>query len=356
MLQILPEQGLTIYSRVAFDTEVRAREMVNYLLAHPRFAPDRAGSYEPLRNLTSERVDHAVASLVNRAQQERSPDRVSASHIFERKRKPACLCSVNWERLPHVAFSQSWYTVEGKFIQDERHLDEWLTFAAGLIERHEAWFARYALREESNAKNFLKWRITGRGAPSQKYWVAGSSRGIGMKLENGIPGIYWGNYFGPFYVDWFGRGKFDDLPCVEKRWLETGGIFFTTAPTPFGWNTPEARQMQQSVKEHLGKDAFFDYETVFARVRRLEPIPDNFEPELFQSSRRLPDFPFTVMPPHIQSRPVAEQLARARQAFEGQGYTPIEEGERMLLFRDDTGGILRVTVGKGGSIEYLPPQ
>ena len=356
MDQELPEKALWIYSRVAFDTEERAREMVNYLLAHPRFSPELAGSYEPLRRLTSERVDHAVASLVNRVQQELTPDRVMANHIFARRRKPACHFHVWWERLPHVAFSRSWYQVEGKFLQDERHLEEWLTFAAGLIGRHEAWYARYALTEESDAKNYLDWRTAGRRALSPKYSVIGRSGGIGTELERGIPGVYWGNYFGPFYVDWFGREKFDDLPCVEKRWLETGGIFFTTAPTPFDWNTPEARQMQQSVKEHLGADAFFDFETVCARVRQLEPIPHNVEPVQFQSPRRLPDFPFTVVPPHHQRRSLAEQLARARQSFEGQGYKLIEEGERTLLFRADAGGILRVTVGENGSIEFLPPQ
>ena len=171
-----------------------------------------------------------------------------------------------------------------------------------------------------------------------------------------IPGVFWGNYLGPFYVDWFGRGKFDDLPCVEKRWLDSGGIFFTTASTPFEWNTPAARQLQQAVKEHLGEDAFFDSETVCARVRQLEPIPHNFRPEQFQTPRCLPAFPFTLRPPRNQRMPVEEQLADACRAFEGQGYELIEEEGRTLLFRDDAGGMLRVTVGVGGSVEFLPKQ
>ncbi len=114
--------------------------------------------------------------------------------------------------------------------------------------------------------------------------------------------------------------------------------------------------MQQAVKEHLGADAFFDSETVFARVRQLEPIPNNFEPEQFQTPRRLPDFPFTVRPPRNQRMPIEEQLADARHTFEGQGYTLVEEDEKTLLFHDDEDGILRVTVGVGGTIEFLPGQ
>ena len=355
MIQIFPELVVTIYSRVAFDTEERAKEMVNYLLAHPRFAPDRAGEYEPLRRLTPARFEQAVASLVNRAGQERNPERVFSDHIFARKRRPSCSFSVQWARLPHVAFRLSSYSVEDKFIQKAEHLNEWLSFAVGLLDRHEAWYASYALHEESQRKNFLEWFFLRRQVGDQK--IAGKrGSGVGVELERGIPGVYWGNYFGAFYVGWFGREKFKELPCVEKRWLENGGIFFTTAPTPFDWNTPAARQIQQAVKEHLGEDAFYDFEIVRSSVLELEPIPDRMRPEQFQTPRRVPDFPFKVSPPHSQTKPIEEQLAYARQAFESQGYTLIEEDGCTLLLRDESGGILRVTVGEGGSIEFLPPQ
>ena len=356
MIQIRHELNVTIYSRIAFDTEERAREIVNYLLAHPRFTPDRAGEYEPLRRLTPERVEQAVAFIVNRAGQERNPERVFSHVIFARKRRPSCSFSVRWDWLPHVAFTPSWYKIEDEFVQMTECLNEWLSFTVGLLDRHDAWYARYALDEERHTNNFLEWRTTGGCAPSSKYRVTGRAGGVGVKLEKGIPGVYWGNYFGAFYVDWLGREKFKELPCVEKRWLDNGGIFFTTAPTPFDWNTPAARQLQQSVKEHLGEDAFYDYETVRACVRELEPLPDRVEPEQFQTPRRVPDFPFTFSPPHSQTKPIEEQLAEARQAFESQGYTLVEEDGRTLLLRDESGGILRVTVGEGGSIEFLPQQ
>ena len=156
MIQILPELDVTIYSRVSFATEERARDMVDYLLAHPRFAPDRAGEYEPLRRLTPERVEEAVASLVNRAGQERNPERVFSDHIFARKRRLSCSFSVRWARLPHVAFEISSYSVEDKYIEKTEHLNEWLHFTGGLLDRHEAWYAPYALHEEGQTKNFLE--------------------------------------------------------------------------------------------------------------------------------------------------------------------------------------------------------
>ena len=356
MIRTEPELKVGIYSRAAFDTEERAREMVDYLMAQPHFAPNKAGEYEPHRRLTPKRIEQAVASLAALDQQKLDPKRILARFSFVRSRNPSCRFSIEWNNLPHEAFSLSSYRVEDSFVRKAEQLEAWLEFAVGLLERHEAWYAPFCTNEEWVAKNFLEWRTTGGSAPSPKYRVTGSGRGVGAKLEEGIPGIFWGNYFGPFYVDWFGRRKFDDLPCVEKLWLDTGGIFFTTSATPFDWNTPAARQMQQAVLEHLGQDAFFDSETVIARVRQLEPIPHDFKPEQFQTPRRLPDFPFTVEPPRSQRKPIEEQLADARQTFEGQGYTLIEEDEKTLLFQDDEGGILRVTVGVGGTVEFLPGQ
>ncbi len=351
-----PELEVLIYSRAAFDTEKRAREMVDYLMAQPHFAPNKAGEYEPYRRLTPKRVEAAVASLAALAKQELDPERVWVMVIFERTRSPSCTFRIEWSNLPHGAFSLSSYRVEEGFLRKVEQLEDWLEFTAGLLDRHETWYAPFCLSEEWLAKNYLEWSTTGGHAPSPEYRVTGRGSGIGVALEEGIPGVFWGNYFGPFYVDWFGREKFDDLPCVEKRWLDTGGIFFTTSATPFDWNTPAARQMQQAAKDHLGQDAFFDSGTVIARVRQLEPIPHNFEPEQFQTPRRLPEFPFTVTPPKNQTMPIEEQLADARQTFEGQGYTLIEEDERTLLFHDDEGGILRVTVGVGGTVEFLPGQ
>lgn len=347
----MPQFNLDTYSRATFDTEERAREVVNYLLAYPRFTPNRFGECEPFRRLTPEWVEQVVSLIVNRAGQELDPERVHSMVHFERTRHPECSCTVAWSKLPHRAFSLSWYIVKEDFIQEQSHLAEWLEFAFGLLRLHEAWYARFALDVESLQKNFLIWRRQHPRAKDPQQGVE-CARGVGVDLEKGIPGVYWGNYFGPFYVEWFGREKFETLSCVEKRWLDTGGIFFTTAPTPFDWDTAEARQLQQAVKEHLGADAFFDMETVRRVVRELEPLPETMEPEQLQPPRRIPEFPFQVEPPRY--KPIEEELKEARHYFERQGYTVEKVEGRTITFRDAQGGILRVTVGPGGWVEYQP--
>jgi hypothetical protein len=302
--------------------------------------------------LTPDRVEQAVSLLVNRTGQELDPERVLSDVHFERTRWPRCSYRVAWARLPHRAFEISWYIVEEDFIRAPDQLAEWLEFAFGLLRLHQAWYARLALDMEGLQKNFLTWRRQHPRAKDPQKGVEGA-RGVGIELERGIPGVYWGTYFGPFYVDWFGRERFETLPCVAKRWLDTGGIFFTTAPTPFEWDTPQARQRQQAIKEQLGAEAFFDLEAVRQQVRALEPLPEGLDPERLLPPRRVPPFPFTVEPPRYRSIP--EELAAARRHFTGQGYREVGVVGRTITFRDARGGILRVTVGPGGTVAYQPP-
>ncbi|MBI2863967.1 MAG: hypothetical protein HYX94_05335 [Chloroflexi bacterium] len=351
MSEYSQELMLQVYSRARFDTNERAREIVNYLLSSRPFAPNRFGECEPLRSLTPELVDKAVALLSAEAKQRRNPDRVISTLFFERTRKPFCSYTVEWIKLPHEAFSRSRYYVEDSFVIEQGNLSLWLKFCCGLLGLHDAWYAMLALDSETKHKNFLSRRVQHPRARDKNKGVE-TVGGVGYTLTEGIPGVYWGNYFGKFYVEWFGREKFDSLPCVEKRWLDTGGIFFTTALSPFDWDTPAARDMQLAVKKHLGMDAFFDFETVRRMIGEFEPIPEDMEPEQFQPPRRLPDFPFKLQA--LESRTIEREIEDTQHYFEEHGFKLESIEGKVLVFSDDKGGKTCVTVGPGGSVEYWP--
>lgn len=340
-----------IYSRATFDTEERANEIIRYLLAHPAFRPDRFGQSEPLRRFTEDKVGLAVAMLENRPGQDLNPERVLSSILFQRSKHPWCAYGLTWSKLPHRAFEMSTYRVEASYLRQREHLMGWLGFIYGLLAVHDAWYALFALEEETQFKNYLTWRTQHPRARDPAYGVQ-SSRGVGLELTEGIPGIYWGNYFGSFYVNWFGKEAFEKLPYQAKHWLPSGGMFFTTAPTPFEWNTLEAVQLQQEVKATLGADTFFDIETVRQLVAEFEPIPDEMRPEAFQSPRRVPEFPFKVQRPERKS--LEDELADAMRYFGGQGFSFEKKEGSTLTFQAKNGGVLRVTVGPGGGVEYFP--
>lgn len=340
-----------LYSRTNFDTEDHARKLVSYLLAQPRFAPDHYGDND--RTLTPERIDDAVSLIVNRVGQELDLERAFSMVFFERKRPPLCSYRVEWSKLPHRAFALSSYDIKCEFIKLPEEVNDWLDFIFGLLELHDAWYALFALDVETQAKNYLSWHRLSARARDQRKGVQGS-RGVGVELNKGIPGVYWGNYFGPFYVDWFGHERLESLPCLEKRWLPTGGIFFTTAPTPFDWDTREACELQRGVRDHLGADAFFDIDTVRWVLSALEPIPDSMEPEQLQPPRRIPPFPFPLEKP--TRKPVEEEIEEAMRYFVGKGFKYVNREKQTLTFRDYTGGVTRVTVGPDGVVEYWPKQ
>ncbi len=349
----MPELWGRVYGRAAFDTEERARRVLELLCRHRRFAPDRFGEYEPLRALTPERMEQAVSLIVQRLLQETNPQRAWSMVLFHRTRRPRCAYTVSWGRLSERPFEVSFYDIEQDFVRRGEQLEEWLGFAFELLALHDAWYALFALEEERQHKNILHWRSRHPRAVDPQKGVEGG-RGVGVRLEEGIPGVYWGNYLGPFYVQWFGRDRLESLPCVEKRWLETGGLFFTTATSPFDWDAPPARELQRKVKEHLGAEAFFDMEAVRQKLALLEPLPEGLEPEQLQPPRRLPQFPFTIEPP--PRKPLEEEIAEVIGTFEGLGYELESREGRVVVFRDGRGGVVRVTAGAGGSVEYFPKQ
>lgn len=351
MIEPTHELQLWIYSRTAFDTRERAGKLVDYLMTHPRFAPDHFGEHVPLRRLTPENLDQAVSLLVNPARQELNSDRSWSMVFFKRTRRPRCSYLVHWSKLPHEGFAVSTYHIEEQYIRDPLHLSEWLEYARGLLELHNAWYAAFALSAEIHEKNFLHWYAQHPYALNPEQGVE-TARGVGVELHKGIPGVYWGNYFGPFYVDWFGREKFERLPCVEKHWLDKGGIFFVTAPTPFDWDTPDTRQLQEAVKQHLGVDAFFDINTVHQLLAELGPIPEHIEPEDLQPPRRVPEFPFKIESPR-RGLP-GQEVKETRRFFESRGFTFVGIEGGALIFHDEKGGVTRVTVGPGGQVEYWP--
>jgi hypothetical protein len=350
-MEPLPIFKAWIYSREPIDTEEKAKTLVDYLLSNARFSPDRFGEAEPFRRITSEKEQKAASLIANRPGQEIDPERVFSMVMFERRKKPFCSYIITWSKLSHRAFEMSTYGIQEDFVENSHTLQDWMNFIFGFFKLQRAWYALFALDHETRQKNFLHWRTR---HPKEKNPEQGveTLRGVGVELTEGIPGVYWGNYFGPFYVDWFGQNRLDSLPCIQKQWLDTGGFFFTTASSPSEWNTIEAIQLQKAIKNNLGEDAFFDIESVRYVVSELEPIPEYLEPEKLQSPRRIPDFPFEFN--KIHHGPIEEQAEETIIYFTSKGFLYEGLQNEVMVFRDKRGGIMKVTLAHEEKIEYWP--
>jgi hypothetical protein len=80
----------------------------------------------------------------------------------------------------------------------------------------------------------------------------------GGRLDQALPGIYWANFFGPRYVEWFGKEKFETSPAFYKEELEDRGWMILTRLKPIDMRGDSARQLERAIIAHLGENAFFD--------------------------------------------------------------------------------------------------
>jgi hypothetical protein len=75
-----------------------------------------------------------------------------------------------------------------------------------------------------------------------------------VDLKKGLPGIYWGNFIGPNFVEKLGRDKLLSIPCYRRIEFDDGGLFFALSPNYEV--TAEMRKQQQEIRDLLGEGSF----------------------------------------------------------------------------------------------------
>lgn len=112
------------------------------------------------------------------------------------------------------------------------------------------------------------------------------------EVMNALPGIFWANFFSSGYVDWFGREKFDQLPCYRMEELPDGGRLILTSPSPLEYDT--TGEAQEAIKSYLGRTAFGD-------VQNPErPTISPFKDGLIQLADESADWPQRLKDLHKQ--------------------------------------------------------
>jgi len=249
---------IDFYHRKSFADKQEAALFLNWLLSVRTFAPEKWAPFEPIKNpFDAVHVGEAAESFANFSgmQKAKPQEKWAGLLLLKRTKTPKSSFYLEWNHYQHNPFNICYFDVEAQWVNTQERLETLLGFSDELYSNLGGyWYANIATDEEREEKINLKWFRPDKAHPSGGYFIEGAP---GIFLEKGIPGIFWGNYFGPFYVDWFGRDKFKTLPCSYKKEMPDGGIFFTIAESPSKWNTEEAREMELRIKEHLGADAFF---------------------------------------------------------------------------------------------------
>jgi len=192
-----------------------------------KLIPEKFGPYGQARDAFSPHMlEKAIQLWV-------TPPPGSLGFYGERKRPVSVRVWVHWVYRESKRFNE---------------LNLWIDQKQSAIRDSESWLIKLARR-------LYLW-----GAMDYGYmWheVVASER-IGLTLERGLPGIYWANFFGPLYVNFFGREKFLTAPAHHKEELPDGGFLLLTAPSPSEYDRPEVQAMAEAIMDHLGRDAFFE--------------------------------------------------------------------------------------------------
>jgi hypothetical protein len=78
-------------------------------------------------------------------------------------------------------------------------------------------------------------------------------------LKRFLPNVYWGNIFGPRYVDFFGADRLRSAPAAVVRELRPGclSVQLTDTLADVREDRPRLIAAREAVKEHLGRDCFY---------------------------------------------------------------------------------------------------
>jgi hypothetical protein len=79
---------------------------------------------------------------------------------------------------------------------------------------------------------------------------------IPTDLRKGLPGIYWGNFFGPTITRDIGKDKLLRLPCEKVLALPDNGILLILYPSPNNPSKQMHRDIQRIVRSTIGESLF----------------------------------------------------------------------------------------------------
>lgn len=100
---------------------------------------------------------------------------------------------------------------------------------------------------------------------------AQSRQHVAGKLDTRMPGVFWCNYFGSIYVDFFGKEKILSFPWYKTEEFGNGGLITYLAKEP-DKEILESTSLETRAKEHLGIESFGDVELEIKNSKNI-PMP-----------------------------------------------------------------------------------
>ena len=169
-------------------------------------------------------------------------ERYSLGIIAERHRpvdSSLCVSATDFLMFDHLGLR-----VDSKWFVDKARLDKFVAIAKDL----------YVITG-ANSGYIQNWRLEralGEITDEHGKLVGYKAPGVQWSLR----GIFWANFFGPEYVQMFGRDRLLSAPWYKTEDLPDSGLLLLISESPFDADKPDYQERKKQIYAHLGDDAF----------------------------------------------------------------------------------------------------
>lgn len=221
---------------------------------------------------------------------------------FSRKKPVETLICFSIERFARAKFNDCSVFVRDKYVKDEDGVEELLNFIVDLsrVIKTDYGFLAHTSQERRQSPVLT---------PAER-----------------LPGIYWANFFGRPYIEFFGREKLLATPCYKVAEINEDLILLLTAERPNAADMTERDEIINLIKEYLNQNAFAG--------PNFPDEPCNVPKFNFGDVRWATELAAEGTP--------EEKLATIRTHLQAKGYQLIEETNGRLLFRGHDKSIIVV--------------
>lgn len=221
---------------------------------------------------------------------------------FSRKRPVENLFCFSIERFARAKFNDCSFFIRDKYLQEESNSQQLMNFMIDLCRIIGTDYGFIAhTRQERRQSPVL--------TPAER-----------------LPGIYWANFLGRPYIEFFGREKLLATPCHDVREISDDLILLLTAERPDAAEMIDTDNAVNQVKTYLNQNAF---------------AGPNFPDEPCSVPRfNFGDLRWTTEFPVEETE--EEKVARLRTDLQAKGYELIEEKNGYMVFRADNDSVVRV--------------
>jgi hypothetical protein len=227
--------------------------------------------------------------------------------VFHRKRPFEIQMSFSIERFQRAKFNDFSVYVRDKYFRDHSKFDELLRFCLDVCDIISAdyGFICHTIQERRQSPMLT---------PAER-----------------LPGVYWANFFGRPYIDFFGRDKLLGTPCHAVRQISEDLIVVIADESPVGPEMLERDEIVSSIKKYLDQNAF---------------AGPNFPDE----PCAVPQFDFRDVrwrTERLADESTEQRIVRIRAELESNGYKTIAERPDNITMRGEDGSLLVIDLKSG---------